>query len=353
MVFQARNGGLAEERLHRALKNHAQERAQVSLSSGNQMEVHMRNGLIGDGAIVEHEIDVATAELTAPDSGGDSRAGFEESASRVCGQVADELVMALRNDQRMARTEGVDVEKGQEVFILVDLVTRRTARDDFAEDASGHGRCFDRVCWARDWRRGGGIECTGRKVQQWNEPLPVPALFRHTPEMSFDGAELLALLVYDAEDPDAMNELVSAALDDDGDHRDIAFRTSRTFGFGVTHPFNLELFDSLVELPWDLEVADEQDWEITETDDARLISAHDVSAALSKIAEIWDTAADEIRTMTEEEPEDLEEVLDGDADADELDSHRLAELLAQLRAALQSAEERELGVLLILSQQEG
>ena len=56
--------------------------------------------------------------------------------------IEDVAGRGLRNDQRMARRARHDVEKGQDVSILIDLVAGQFAAQDFRKDVvrivSGH-----------------------------------------------------------------------------------------------------------------------------------------------------------------------------------------------------------------------
>src|SRR6185437_6538298 len=45
----------------------------------------------------------------------------------------------LRNDQGVAGTERVDIEKGEDLLILIDFVARNRAPQDLAEDGLCHG----------------------------------------------------------------------------------------------------------------------------------------------------------------------------------------------------------------------
>ena len=56
----------------------------------------------------------------------------------VGGHLVDRLVVCLRDEKRVPRRNGPDVQEGQAQAVLEDLRAGDFARDDLAEDAVGH-----------------------------------------------------------------------------------------------------------------------------------------------------------------------------------------------------------------------
>lgn len=100
--------------------------------------MNVRNRLVGGRPIIEHEVDVLAGQLAAANGAAQTLAEGKEFAGLGRLEVAEKLPMLAGNHQSVARPDRVDVQKGQEMLVLIDPVRRSAPCHDFTEDAAAH-----------------------------------------------------------------------------------------------------------------------------------------------------------------------------------------------------------------------
>jgi hypothetical protein len=108
-------------------------------SFGDDVEVDVEDGLMGGGSVVLQDV-----AIVAAGGGGDGATQAREDAAdgggRVVGEFGEGGLGFFGDDQGVAGGEGIDIEEGQDVGVLVDFVAGDLALDDAVED--GHGRWY-------------------------------------------------------------------------------------------------------------------------------------------------------------------------------------------------------------------
>ncbi len=108
----------------------------VSMASGHDVDVHMRDGLAGRGSVVHSDGGAIGSDGPACDPAQSGHEG-EEVGGLARGEVLDAGSMGRRNDEDVTVGEGLDVEKGYGAgFPRYDL-GGDFSLDDLAEEA-GH-----------------------------------------------------------------------------------------------------------------------------------------------------------------------------------------------------------------------
>jgi hypothetical protein len=100
---------------------------------GNDVEMNVHHDLMGRRAIVLENV-VVGGSSCGHDGPRQSREHAANSGRRFVGELVEEGLSFLWNDQGMAQGKGTDVEKCQDVLILVDSVAGNLAIEDLAED---------------------------------------------------------------------------------------------------------------------------------------------------------------------------------------------------------------------------
>jgi len=106
----------------------------VAGGAGDDVDVEMKYFLLGGGSGVVKELDVVDAEFR-PVEVNDATNHLHDMRELVGGNVENVFVMFFRYDQRVVFGDGVDVEKGDRVFVFTHFRRFDFAARDFAENA--------------------------------------------------------------------------------------------------------------------------------------------------------------------------------------------------------------------------
>src|SRR5713101_5603696 len=106
-------------------------------SSGEQVEVQMKDDLSGFAPGVGHEAKIRHAELSR-----ESRGACDDlpQKGRIRSSVVQVLQVFLRDQEDVRGRLRIDVLKSQDPIVFVDLLGRDLARHDLAKDALAHRR---------------------------------------------------------------------------------------------------------------------------------------------------------------------------------------------------------------------
>jgi hypothetical protein len=108
------------------------------------LKVHVRDFLFRCPAVVLQHVETVGA-AGVHDGSAEAPQGSANSHRPIFRQLVQEFRMMAGYHDRVAGRQGLDIQKGQDVFVLIDTLARDFAADDFAEDAVliqdgvGHG----------------------------------------------------------------------------------------------------------------------------------------------------------------------------------------------------------------------
>ena len=93
------------------------------------MKVDVENGLVSQGTVVLKQV-IRRSSGDLHHCPRNPRQNPPHRCGRIVAQLVKRCCFLLGNHQRVPRTDGEDVEKRQDVCILVDLEARNLAPDD-------------------------------------------------------------------------------------------------------------------------------------------------------------------------------------------------------------------------------
>lgn len=88
---------------------------------GDDVEVDVLNDLVGGGAIVLEDVEVLCAR-GFEDGAGDPWKDSPDGSGAFIGKLVKCGFRFFGNDQRVARAQGIDIEKGEDVGVFIDFV---------------------------------------------------------------------------------------------------------------------------------------------------------------------------------------------------------------------------------------
>jgi hypothetical protein len=111
----------------------ALSRRPCEVASTDEVEVNVEDGLTGAWAYVEDRTITVFDVAIASELGGDQLHVSEKLGVFEC-RLVQSFEMALRNDENVGRCAGIDVFKGEDAIVFVNLLRRNLAFDDLAKE---------------------------------------------------------------------------------------------------------------------------------------------------------------------------------------------------------------------------
>lgn len=116
---------------------------------GDDVKVDVHDELVGVGPVVLEDV-VGGGTGGVEDGAADTRESTPDGGGGIVGEFVEVGFGFFGNDKRVARSERIDIEEGEDLLVFVDAVAGDLGADDPGEDGVAHDRGYEGR--RRGWR---------------------------------------------------------------------------------------------------------------------------------------------------------------------------------------------------------